>query len=123
MSIYSTCKIMNSLFPISPKRTSLCVRVKLALSLAAFATVFITPSLAQDILTGTAPLQSARDTTRDPQAIALVHQSAAKSGSFALMQKDIVEVGTITNVNDNSSQPITVKTSGTGSIRNEIGSD
>lgn len=60
---------------------------------------------------------------RDPDAIALLRLSLVKMGGLAAANRSTVATGTMLNESTGQSSSLVLKTSGTDSIRNEVGSD
>lgn len=69
------------------------------------------------------PASGAGQVRRDPDAVALIRTSLLKMGGLAAAHRDTVATGTMLNENTGKSSTLVLKTSGTDSVRNEVGSD
>jgi len=75
------------------------------------------------LLLAQAPDLATAPVRRDVDAIALLRLSLVKMGALAAANRDTVATGTFLNLRTGASSPLTIKTSGTDSLRNEVGTD
>lgn len=85
--------------------------------------LIITAVLSGAPLVAQSPTSTQPAARRDAAAIALIRQSLQKMGPLAAVKRDTVSTGTLLNLRTGVASPLTIKTSGTEFLRNEVGTD